>query len=143
LIETDAGNKADMLAGVLKDIDSQIAELEVIIREKERCVAVAISQCDYCYIYDMLCCYSYDTLAPNNAQFLFFLCTGGKAERTAAQTNCSKRTLLRQLKVREERREKRERRRQTCIITYTYKASSCLNIIFYPYDFSDRTVYPV
>jgi hypothetical protein len=93
-----------MLAGVLKDIDSQIAELEVIIKEKERCLIVAISQCDYCSIYDMLCCYSYDALAPNNAQFLFFLCTDGKAERTAAQTNCSKRTLWRRLKVREERR---------------------------------------
>jgi hypothetical protein len=30
-----------MLAGVLKDIDTQITELEVIIKEKERCVTAA------------------------------------------------------------------------------------------------------
>jgi hypothetical protein len=36
-----------MLAGVLKDIDSQIAELEVTIKEKERCVAVATAQSSY------------------------------------------------------------------------------------------------
>ena len=36
LIETEAGNKANMLAGVLADIDKQIVDLEILIREKER-----------------------------------------------------------------------------------------------------------
>ena len=36
LIETEAGNKANMLAGVLADIDQQIVDLEILIREKER-----------------------------------------------------------------------------------------------------------
>ena len=36
LIETEAGNRANMLAGVLADIDKQIVDLEILIKEKER-----------------------------------------------------------------------------------------------------------
>ena len=43
LIETDAGNKASMLAGVLRDIDSQVSELEVTIKLKERLPSIFLS----------------------------------------------------------------------------------------------------
>ena len=38
LIETEARNKANMLAGVLRDIENQISDLEIIIKEKEKYV---------------------------------------------------------------------------------------------------------